>query len=605
MAITPAEIAETRGMVEEQNLDIRTITMGVSLMGCGDENLDRMCTKIYDHVTHTAEHLVETAENLEREYGIPIVNKRVSVTPVAQIAACCKDEDLTPIAHALDRAAETLGIDYLGGFSALVQKGIGDADRRVIQSIPQALATTSRVCSSVNVASLRAGINMDAVLMAAQTIIDAAKLTADQDSVGASKFVCFANMVEDSPFMAGAVHGGGEADAVINVGVSGPGVMAAALETLPDSASMMEVAEKIKQTAFKITRAGELMSREAAHRLGVEKGIVDLSLAPTPAIGDSVARILEIIGVGTCGGPGTTCALAMLNDAVKKGGVMASSSVGGLSGAFIPVSEDAGMIAAVEAGALSLEKLEAMTCVCSVGLDMIAIPGDTPVETIAGIIADEMAIGVINNKTTAVRVIPAIGKGVGDFAGVGRSAALRYLAAQSICPFCDARFLDAFDDGGRLLEHLFFVHGIKGLLDAFVEQGRNRRNLAKCILVFGKAYQDERTAVLAREMLLYDLGRIAEVLYRFLLDDLALVAIAVIARSVASVGPTEAEQRVVEIIEHFTEARFDAFGHFELFDGMEIAFVQREIICRQCDQVVVRPELKVSDERFDVVAVGD
>ena len=382
MAITPAEIAETRGMVEEQNLDIRTITMGVSLMGCGDENLDRMCTKIYDHVTHTAEHLVETAENLEREYGIPIVNKRVSVTPVAQIAACCKDEDLTPIAHALDRAAETLGIDYLGGFSALVQKGIGDADRRVIQSIPQALATTSRVCSSVNVASLRAGINMDAVLMAAQTIIDAAKLTADQDSVGASKFVCFANMVEDSPFMAGAVHGGGEADAVINVGVSGPGVMAAALETLPDSASM---------------------SREAARRLGVEKGIVDLSLAPTPAIGDSVARILEIIGVGTCGGPGTTCALAMLNDAVKKGGVMASSSVGGLSGAFIP-----------EAGALSLEKLEAMTCVCSVGLDMIAIPGDTPVETIAGIIADEMAIGVINNKTTAVRVIPAIGKGVGD-----------------------------------------------------------------------------------------------------------------------------------------------------------------------------------------------
>ena len=264
MAITPAEIAETRGMVEEQNLDIRTITMGVSLMGCGDENLDRMCTKIYDHVTHTAEHLVETAENLEREYGIPIVNKRVSVTPVAQIAACCKDEDLTPIAHALDRAAETLGIDYLGGFSALVQKGIGDADRRVIQSIPQALATTSRVCSSVNVASLRAGINMDAVLMAAQTIIDAAKLTADQDSVGASKFVCFANMVEDSPFMAGAVHGGGEADAVINVGVSGPGVMAAALEKLPDSASMMEVAEKIKQTAFKITRAGELMSREAA-----------------------------------------------------------------------------------------------------------------------------------------------------------------------------------------------------------------------------------------------------------------------------------------------------------------------------------------------------
>lgn len=414
MAITPAEIAETRGMVEEQNLDIRTITMGVSLMGCGDENLDRMCTKIYDHVTHTAEHLVETAENLEREHGIPIVNKRVSVTPVAQIAACCKDEDLTPIAHALDRAAETLGIVTWAASPRSSRRASATPTAASSSPSPRRSATTSRVCSSVNVASLRAGINMDAVLMAAQTIIDAAKLTADQDSVGASKFVCFANMVEDSPFMAGAVHGGGEADAVINVGVSGPGVMSAALETLPDSASMMEVAEKIKQTAFKITRAGELMSREAARRLGVEKGIVDLSLAPTPAIGDSVARILEIIGVGTCGGPGTTCALAMLNDAVKKGGVMASSSVGGLSGAFIPVSEDAGMIAAVEAGALSLEKLEAMTCVCSVGLDMIAIPGDTPVETIAGIIADEMAIGVINNKTTAVRVIPAIGKGVGD-----------------------------------------------------------------------------------------------------------------------------------------------------------------------------------------------
>ena len=419
MAITPAEIAETRGMVEEQNLDIRTITMGVSLMGCGDENLDRMCTKIYDHVTHTAEHLVETAENLEREYGIPIVNKRVSVTPVAQIAACCKDEDLTPIAHALDRAAETLGIDYLGGFSALVQKGIGDADRRVIQSIPQALATTSRVCSSVNVASLRAGINMDAVLMAAQTIIDAAKLTADQDSVGASKFVCFANMVEDSPFMAGAVHGGGVADAVINVGVSGPGVMAAALETLPDSASMMEVAEKIKQPAFKITRAGALMSREAAHRLGVEKGIVDLSLAPTPAIGDSVARILEIIGVGTSGGPGTTCALAMLNDQVKKGGIMASSYVGGLSGAFIPVSEDKNMIDAASNGCLKIEKLEAMPCVCSVGLDMIAIPGDTTASTISGSIADEAAIGMVNQKTTAVRVIPVEGKGGGEMANFG------------------------------------------------------------------------------------------------------------------------------------------------------------------------------------------
>ena len=414
MAITPAEIAETRGMVSEQNLDIRTITMGISLMGCADESLDRMCTKVYDHVTKTAEHLVETAENLENEYGIPIVNKRVSVTPVAQIAAACKDTDLVPLAHALDRAAETLGIDYLGGYSALVHKGIGDADRRLINCIPQALNETTRVCSSVNVASLRAGINMDAVLMCAKTIQEAARITQDRECVGASKFVCFANMVEDSPFMAGAVHGSGEADVVINVGVSGPGVMAAALEKLPETASMMEVAERIKQTAFKITRAGELMSREAARRLGVEKGIVDLSLAPTPAVGDSVARILEIIGVGQCGGPGTTAALALLIDCVKKGGVMASSSVGGLSGAFIPVSEDAGMIAAAESGALSLEKLEAMTCVCSVGLDMIAIPGDTSVETIAGIIADEMAIGVINNKTTAVRIIPAFGKKEGE-----------------------------------------------------------------------------------------------------------------------------------------------------------------------------------------------
>nr|WP_073293615.1 PFL family protein [Parolsenella massiliensis] len=414
MAITAEEVAETLNMVTEQHLDIRTITMGINLMGCADSDLDRMCTKVYDHITRTAENLVPIAESLEREYGIPIVNKRVSVTPIAQIAAACPDTDLVPLAHALDRAAETLGIDYLGGYSALVHKGIGDADRRLINCIPEALANTSRVCSSVNVASLRAGINMDAVLMVAQTVLDCARLTADQDSIGASKFVVFSNMVEDSPFMAGATHGSGEADAVINVGVSGPGVMAAALEELPETASMMDVAERIKQTAFKITRAGELMSREAARRLGKEKGIVDLSLAPTPAIGDSVARILEIIGVGQCGGPGTTCALAMLNDAVKKGGVMASSSVGGLSGAFIPVSEDAGMIDAAEAGALSLEKLEAMTCVCSVGLDMIAVPGDTPVEAIAGIIADEMAIGVINNKTTAVRLIPAIGKSEGD-----------------------------------------------------------------------------------------------------------------------------------------------------------------------------------------------
>lgn len=419
MNITPQEVAETLAMVSEQNLDLRTITMGISLNSCADDDLDRMCEKVYERIVRQAEHLVKVACDLEREYGIPIANKRVSVTPIAQIAACTNATDLSPLAHALDRAAETLGIDFLGGFSALVHKGMGDADRRLIASIPEALATTTRVCSSVNVASTRAGINMDAVLLMAQTVLEAARRTTDIQCYGAAKLVVFANMVEDSPFMAGAVHGGGEADAVINVGVSGPGVMAAALEELPHDANLMDVAEKIKATAFKITRVGELMSREASRRLGVEKGIVDLSLAPTPAAGDSVARILELIGVGECGGPGTTCALALLNDAVKKGGVMASSSVGGLSGAFIPVSEDAGMIRAAQDGALSLEKLEAMTSVCSVGLDMIAIPGDASVETIAGIIADEMAIGVINTKTTAVRVIPAIGYTEGDMLEFG------------------------------------------------------------------------------------------------------------------------------------------------------------------------------------------
>ena len=417
--ITPQEVAETLSMVSEQNLDLRTITMGISLAGCADEDMGRMCQKVYDKITHTAENLVKTADDLQSEYGIPIANKRVSVTPVAQIAAGCPDQDLSPIAHAMDRAAQTLGIDFMGGFSALVQKGIGATDRKLIDSVPEALATTERVCSSLNIASTRAGINMDAVLLAAQTIQECARRTVDIDCYGAAKFVVFANMVEDSPFMAGAVHGSGEADAVINVGVSGPGVMAAALSELPQDANLMDVAEKIKQTAFKITRAGELMSREASRRLGVEKGIVDLSLAPTPAAGDSVAKILEIIGVGEGGGPGTTAALALLNDCVKKGGVMASSSVGGLSGAFIPVSEDAGMIRAAVDGALSIEKLEAMTCVCSVGLDMIAIPGDTSVEAIAGIIADEMAIGVINTKTTAVRLIPAIGKSEGDMLEFG------------------------------------------------------------------------------------------------------------------------------------------------------------------------------------------
>ncbi|MGI6756253.1 MAG: PFL family protein [Atopobiaceae bacterium] len=419
MSFTTEEVSETLNMVTQQHLDLRTITMGISLHECADDDMDMLCKKIYDRIMHTAERLVPVAEDLEREFGIPIANKRVSVTPIAEIAAAVPNQDLTPIAQAMDRAAESLGIDFMGGFSALVHKGIGNADRRLINSIPEALSTTSRVCSSVNVASLRAGINMDAVLLMAQTILDAAKATTDIDCYGAAKLVVFSNMVEDSPFMAGAIHGGGEADAVINVGVSGPGVMAAALGELSFEANLMDVAEVIKKTAFKITRAGELMSREASRRLGVEKGIVDLSLAPTPAAKDSVAEILELIGVGSCGGPGTTCALALLNDAVKKGGVMASSSVGGLSGAFIPVSEDAGMIRAAQAGSLSIEKLEAMTCVCSVGLDMIAIPGDTTVETIAGIIADEMAIGVINAKTTAVRLIPAIGKKEGDILEFG------------------------------------------------------------------------------------------------------------------------------------------------------------------------------------------
>lgn len=414
MQITPAEVAETLAMVSKQNLDIRTITLGINLRGCVDADVDALATKVYDRMTSAAENLVPTAEQLEREFGIPIVNKRISVTPIAEICAAVTADDLTPVAVAMDRAGKEVGVDFVGGFSALVHKGATRADHKLMDSIPTALAATDRVCASVNMGSTRAGINMDAAFKMAGLIKRAAELTADKQCIGAGKLVVFCNAVEDNPFMAGAFHGSGEADEVVNVGVSGPGVVRAVLADLPKDADITTVAEAIKATAFKITRAGELMAREASRRLGVQQGILDLSLAPTPAEGDSVAEILEAIGVGQCGGPGTTAALAMLNDAVKKGGVMASSSVGGLSGAFIPVSEDAGMIAAVEAGALSLEKLEAMTCVCSVGLDMIAIPGDTPVETIAGIIADEMAIGVINNKTTAVRVIPAIGKGVGD-----------------------------------------------------------------------------------------------------------------------------------------------------------------------------------------------
>jgi uncharacterized protein (UPF0210 family) len=414
MQITPQEVSETLAMVAQQNLDIRTITLGLSIRDCAHEDVEVCAMRVYDRLTKAAAQLVPTAEQLARDYGIPIVNRRVSVTPVAEVCAATTAADLVPIAAALDAAAAEVGIDFVGGFSALVHKGCGAADAKLMASIPEALATTERVCSSVNLASTRAGINMDAVLTMAETILATARRTADRDSFGCVKLVVFANAVEDNPFMAGAFHGSGEADAVINVGVSGPGVVRAVLADLPAGADITQVAEAIKTTTFKITRAGELIAREASRRLGVRMGILDLSLAPTPAEGDSVAQILEAIGVGVCGGPGTTAALALLNDAVKKGGVMASSSVGGLSGAFIPVSEDAGMIAAVEKGALSLEKLEAMTSVCSVGLDMIAVPGDVDVETIAGIIADEMAIGVINNKTTAVRIIPAIGKAAGE-----------------------------------------------------------------------------------------------------------------------------------------------------------------------------------------------
>lgn len=414
MQITPEEVSETLNMVESQNLDIRTITLSLNIRACADSSVDAMAKKIYDRITTAAENLLPVANQLEREYGIPIVNKRISVTPIAELCTAVEDQDLSPLAEALDKAGKAVGVDFVGGYSALVHKGASQADTKLMNSIPKALATTDIVCSSVNVGSTRAGINMDAAFKMAGIIKQTARLTASQYCVGAGKLVVFCNAVEDNPFMAGAFHGAGEGDEVVNVGVSGPGVVRSVLANMPEDADITAVAEAIKATTFKITRAGELIAREAAHRLGYEKGILDLSLAPTPAEGDSVANILETIGVGTCGGPGTTAALAMLNDAVKKGGVMASSSVGGLSGAFIPVSEDAGMIRAAAQGALSIEKLEAMTSVCSVGLDMIAIPGDTSEEAIFGIIADECAIGMINNKTTAVRVIPAIGKDVGD-----------------------------------------------------------------------------------------------------------------------------------------------------------------------------------------------
>ena len=409
--IQTSEILDTLRMIDREKLDVRTITMGISLFPCVTDDIGALCRRVYDRITRKAEHLVAVGEEIEREFGVPIVNKRISVTPAALITGGV--DDPVPLARALDDAAKATGVDFIGGYSALVQKGMTGADRRLIESIPEALATTRFLCSSVNVASTRAGIDMDAVALLGKAIKKTAELTKDNDGLGCAKFVAFANAVEDNPFMAGAFHGPGEGDAAISVGVSGPGVVKSALEDVRDEPFDV-VAETVKRTAFRITRIGQLVAREASRRLGVPFGIVDLSLAPTPAVGDSVAEILEEMGLEVCGTHGTTAALALLNDAVKKGGVMASSHVGGLSGAFIPVSEDIGMIRAAEKGALTLDKLEAMTCVCSVGLDMIAVPGDTSAETISAIIADEAAIGVINNKTTAVRIIPAPGKKVGD-----------------------------------------------------------------------------------------------------------------------------------------------------------------------------------------------
>ena len=404
------DILETINMIDNEHLDVRTVTMGISLLDCIDSDIDKACDKVYDKICRYAHDLVPTAEGIEKEYGIPIINKRIAVTPIAMIGAACQNKNLIKFAHTLDRAADTLGVNFIGGYSALVQKGFAAGDYALIESIPQALAETNHVCSSVNIGSTKAGINMDAVKMMGPIVLKAAELTKDNNCAGASKLVIFCNAPEDNPFMAGAFHGVGEADCVINVGVSGPGVVRAALSKLDNKADLTAVADMVKKTAFKITRMGQLVAKEASKRLCVPFGIVDLSLAPTPAVGDSVAHILEEMGLEICGCHGTTAALALLNDAVKKGGVMASSHVGGLSGAFIPVSEDAGMIAAAEQGAIDITKLEAMTAVCSVGLDMIVVPGDTPAEVISAIIADEAAIGMVNTKTTAVRLIPAIGR---------------------------------------------------------------------------------------------------------------------------------------------------------------------------------------------------
>lgn len=414
------EVFETNKMIEQENLDVRTITMGISLLDCADSNLDKVNENIYNKITETARDLLKVGQEIEREYGIPIVNKRISITPISLVGAnaCRSPEDFVTIAKTLDKAAKKVGVNFIGGYSALVSKGMTKSDESLIRSIPKALAVTDRVCSSVNVGSTKTGINMDAVRLLGDIILETAEYTKKNDSLGCAKLVVFCNAPDDNPFMAGAFHGVTEADAVINVGVSGPGVVKTALEEVK-GADFGTLCETVKKTAFKITRVGQLVAQEVSKRLGIPFGIIDLSLAPTPAIGDSVAEIFEVMGLERAGAPGTTAALALLNDQVKKGGVMASSYVGGLSGAFIPVSEDQGMIDAVKEGALTLEKLEAMTCVCSVGLDMIAIPGDTKATTIAGLIADEMAIGMVNQKTTAVRVIPVIGKTVGDTAEFG------------------------------------------------------------------------------------------------------------------------------------------------------------------------------------------
>lgn len=444
MNINKDKILETIEMIDKEKLDVRTITMGISLLDCIDSDGEKCREKIYEKITSKAANLVKVGNDIEKEYGIPIINKRISVTPISLVAGATSDTDYVEFAKTLDKAAKAVGVNFIGGFSALVHKGYTKGDKILIDSIPEALNVTERVCSSVNIGSSKVGINMDAVREMGNIIKKTAELTADRDGLGCAKFVVFANAVEDNPFMAGAFHGVGEGDCVINVGVSGPGVVKRALEKVK-GASFDVVAETIKKTSFKITRMGQLVAAEASRRLGVPFGIVDLSLAPTPAVGDSVAHILEEMGLEYCGAPGTTAALALLNDAVKKGGVMACSHVGGLSGAFIPVSEDIGMITAAEIGALTLEKLEAMTCVCSVGLDMIAIPGTTSAETIAAIIADEAAIGVINNKTTAVRIIPVPGKDIGDsveFGGLlGRAPIMK------VNPFSSADFVAR---GGRI-----------------------------------------------------------------------------------------------------------------------------------------------------------